>query len=216
MSSRLDELNKLVSEHVGEYKIADEKLFELGVELGRELQKLEIAEYRLPFFQNQAQLVDAKTEKRKYVKQLNSAIENLVLMAVKAHVAQYGSLHFNASYRRKDYEKLDDDIGERFGIRYTRITQPTLGDDFEIHFTFVGKLANYFKDNDVTPEFSIVLFNTHGDNREHIDERIDDCNRFGAVSCSLTASNPSQSVEFIKDFCDGFEKQILMYYLSVK
>ncbi len=81
MNKRLEELNKLVSEHVGTNKRADEKLFQLGVELGRELQKLGIENYRLPFFENQSQSVNAEKAKRDYIKQLNVKVLNQVAKA---------------------------------------------------------------------------------------------------------------------------------------
>jgi hypothetical protein len=216
MSKRLDELNMLVSEYIGGHNRADETLFELGVELGRELQKLEIAKYRLPFFEIQAQSVNAEKVKRNYIKQLNSTIKNQVLKAARAHLEECGSITFNASHHRRDYEKLDDAIGERFGIRNTRVSQTTVGGDFEIYFTFVGKLQNYFTDNKISPEFYITLYNSYGEDSETVDEVDDEGYPFGSVSCGLQAHYTNQSVEFIKNFCDGFEKQILMHYLSVK
>lgn len=216
MNKRLEEINKLVSEHVGENNRADEKLFELGVELGRELQRLEIANFRLPYFDSQSQSVSAEKEKRSHIKKLNTVITSQVIKAMRAHIDEYGSIQFNASYHRSAHDKLDDGIAQRYGIRNTRTSQVNVGGDFEIHFTFVGKLLKYFTDNKLSPEFNVTLYNSCGEDNESVDEVDEEGYPFGASSCGLYAHIPSQSVEFVKNFCDGFEQQLLMHYLSVK
>ena len=53
MSDKLKALNEAVSQYAQKQRTLDEKLFNLGVELGRQLEKDGIADYRLPFFVEQ-------------------------------------------------------------------------------------------------------------------------------------------------------------------
>lgn len=216
MNERIEELNRLVDEHVGANKRADEKLFQLGVELGRELQKLGIEKYRLPFFETQSQSVNAEKAKRDYIKQLNEKISNQVRKAVHAHIEEYGALTFDASYRRSDQEKLDDAIGARFGIKHTRTSQTQVGGDFEVYFTFVGKLAELFTNNNVSPQFEVTLYNSSGEDNETLYEYDEDSDPFGRVYCGLSAIDERQSVEFVKSFCEDFDKCLLMHLMSLK
>ncbi len=216
MNKRLEELNKLVSEHVGTNKRADEKLFQLGVELGRELQKLGIENYRLPFFENQSQSVNAEKAKRDYIKQLNVKVLNQVAKAVRGHIEEYGALTFNASYRRSSSDKLDDDIGLRHGIKHTRTSQSQVGGDIELYFSFVGKLAEHFTKNNVSPQFEVTLDSSSGEDNETVYEVDDECYPFRSAYCGLNALDEKQSVEFVKSFCEDFDKNLTMHYMSVK
>lgn len=216
MNERIEKLNRLVDEHVGANKRADEKLFQLGVELGRELQKLGIEKYRLPFFETQSQSVNAEKAKRDYIKQLNEKISNQVRKTVHAHIEEYGALTFDASYRRSDQEKLDDAIGARFGIKHTRTSQTQVGGDFEVYFTFVGKLAELFTNNNVSPQFEVTLYNSSGEDNETLYEYDENSDPFGRVYCGLSAIDERQSVEFVKSFCEDFDKCLLMHLMSLK
>lgn len=216
MNERIEELNKLVCEHVGANKRADEKLFQLGVELGRELQKLGVETYRLPFFANQSQSVNVEKTKREYIKQLNLKVLNQVTKAVRAHIDQYGDFTVGARNRRTSYEKLDDVIGERYGIKHTRTSQAEDGGDIELHFSFVGKLAEYFVANNVSPNFEVTLENSSGEDSETVYEIDEENNPFRGAYCGLNAQDGRQSVEFVKKFCEDVERQILMQYLSFK
>jgi hypothetical protein len=216
MNKRLEELNKLLSEYVGKNKRADERLFQIGVELGRELQRLEIENYRLPFFENQSQSVNAEKAKRGYIDKLNVKALSQVAKAVRAHIQEYGALTFNASYHRSDDEKLDDDIGLRHGIKHTRTSQSQVGGDIELYFSFVGKLAEHFTKNNVSPQFEVTLYNSSGEDYETVDEVDDEFYPFGNAHCGLNLLNESQSVEFVKGFCEDFDKHLTMHYMSVK
>lgn len=216
MNDRIEKLNKIVSEHVGASKRADEKLFELGVELGRELQKLSVEKYRLPFFETQSQSVSAEKTKRDCIKQLNVKVLSQVVKAVRAHIEEYGALTFNASYRRSDYEKLDDDIGERFGIKHIRTSQTQVGGDIELYFTFVGKLAEHFTNNNITPQFEVRLDNSSDEDNETVYEVDEESYPFRGVYCGLNALDDRQSVEFVKSFGEDFDKCLLMHLMSLK
>lgn len=216
MNGRIEELNRLVGEHVGANKRGDEKLFQLGVELGRELQTLGIEKYRLPFFETQSQSVSAEKTKRDYIKQLNKKILDLVAKAARAHIEEYGALTFNASYRRRDYDKLDDDIGGRFGFKHTLTSQEHVDGDMELHFTFVGKLAELFTNNNVSPNFDVTLFNSSGGDNVKVYEVDEDNGPFGNAYCRLRAADDTQSVEFVKNVYENFDKYLVMHSLSLK
>lgn len=214
MTDDITKLNKAVVEYADKHRTLDEKLFNLGVELGRLLEKDNIAEYRLPFFVEQENAENIAQEKGKLIRQAEKRLLDLVKKAYKAELDESGAITIDAGYNGRKESHLSDDIVNQFLVKHTHTEQYQSGQDFTLTFLLQGKLQEIFQRHSVSPQFEITVSNNSGEEDETLYDADDIDHQLYRLNIKQHAQTTRLSVEQLKAFVDDLEKNLL--FLLIK
>lgn len=214
MNEQITKLNKAVVEYSDKHRTLDEKLFNLGVELGRLLEKSNITDYRLPFFVEQEDAENVAQEKGKLIRQAEKLLLDIVKKAYKAELDETGAISIDASYNGRRETHLSDDIVNRFFVKHTQTEQYQSGQDFTLTFILQGKLQEIFQRHSVSPQFEITVSNNSGEEDETLYDADDIDHQLYGINIKQHAQTTTLSVEQLKAFVDDLEKNLL--FLLIK
>lgn len=163
MSEKLNEIEDQLKNYANSNRQIDEELFNIGVELGRLLEKRGIDAHRLQFFEQQeARRIE---EKNKYdlAKKSGKVILQLVQAAYILQYKEYGSIEFSDNRNHHSDSKLEDEIAERFCLQLANTNQNSVGGELELGFRILGQLAILFERYELPPFILIILENDSGE-----------------------------------------------------
>lgn len=163
MSEKLNEIEDQLKNYANSNRQIDEELFNIGVELGRLLEKREIDAHRLQFFEQQeARRIE---EKNKYdlAKKAGKVILQLVQAAYILQYKEYCSIEFSDNRNHRSDSKLEDEIAERFCLQLANTNQNSVGGELELGFRILGQLAILFERYELPPSIRIILENDSGE-----------------------------------------------------
>jgi len=147
-------------------------LFNLGVELGRELQKLQIEEYVLPVWES----LNNKKKHEEKVRVACEKIEELITILVRQSVKNHIEMNGNWSISKDgQLEEFDKEIVDQYNIQILDCSMHTYGGDFRVSFNVVGKLQKLFEKFDIVERFTVSVNNKDGEEEQsfHDTSRID-------------------------------------------
>lgn len=214
MNEPITKLNKAVAEYANNHRTLDEKLFNLGVELGRMLEKNNIAEYRLPFFVEQEDAKSLAQIKQALIEKAEKLLLDIVKSAYKAELDLSGAITIDASYYGSRNEHLSEDVVNNFFVKHTNTEQYQSGQDFTLTFLLQGKLQEIFKRHSVSPQFEITVSNNSGEEDETLYDADDIDHQLYRININQHAHTTTLSVEQLKAFVDDLEKNLL--FLIIK
>lgn len=214
MTAEFEKLNKKIKKHIGDYRRADEKLFNFGIELGRLLEKNKIKEHRLDFFIEQENNENQTEAKRERIDSVNKILSNLIKWAHKEQFRESGSIHYETGWHSSN-KPLSDEIESKYHINYTRINQNNVGEDFDIYFKLNGKLKDIFDNHKIGIEVEISLSNSSEEEEEYINSEDDAENGFYGTQISLYAHQDKKSVSEIDAFASDVENFYTMFCLKL-
>jgi hypothetical protein len=214
MKTDIDKLNKKIKKHVGEYGKADEVLFNIGIELGRILQKNDIKELRLDFFVQQENEHNQTEAKRNRIDSVNKIIQNIIGWAHKEQFNKTGTIHYESGWRA-DNKPLSEEVESKFNITYSRINQNNVGGDFDIYFMLNGKLKEIFEKHKVGIQVETTLGNSSGEEDEYLTSEDDAENSFYSTHISLYPHHDNKTVEEIDAFATDVEKFYTIFCLKL-
>ena len=166
MNNNLNLIDHTVRDYANKHRTLDEKLFNLGVELGRLLEKDGISDYRLPFFVEQEDAENVAQEKGKLIRQAEKLLLDIVKKAYKAELDETGAITIDASYNGRRETHLSDGIVNQFLVKHTQTEQYQSGQDFTLTFILQGKLQEIFQRHSISPQFEITVSNNGGEEDE--------------------------------------------------
>jgi hypothetical protein len=214
MDKKLLEIDELVKKHIGPHKMGDEKLFELGVELGRYLAESKISNYRLPFFVEQEVSKSQSEQKRELIDKAESLLLKILLNAYKAQLAEGNGIVIETNRFGVGTSSFTEDITKKFGIIHTRTDQDSIGGDFELSFHLQGDLNKIFRRHNIPPTFTVSVSNNNGEDSDSIYDEKSLEDQFYSLRLDMHYQNISQTVEQLEEFLKDFEKNIL--FLLIK
>jgi len=209
MNEQITKLNKAVVEYADKHRTLDEKLFSIGVELGRLLEKGGISDYRLPFFVEQEAAKNLAQTKQALIERARKLLLGIVIKAYKAELEENGAISIDASYSGRREEHLSDTIVSRYSFKHTGTQQHSVGCDFTLTFLLQGKLQEIFQRHSVSPQFEISAHNNSGDDDETLYEAEDVDSAFYGLNIHLNGHTTELSVEQLETFLDDFSKNLL-------
>lgn len=163
MSEKLNEIEDQLKNYANSNRQINEELFNIGVELGRLLEKRGIDAHRLQFFEQQeARRIE---EKNKYdlAKKSGKVILQLVQAAYILQYKEYGSIEFSDNRNHRSDSKLEDEIAERFCLQLANTNQNSVGGELELGFRILSQLAILFERYELPPFILIILENDSGE-----------------------------------------------------
>ncbi len=214
MDKELKEFNEILKKYVGEFRKADESLFNYGVELGRILEKNNIKEHRPNFFVEQEEAVNQVASKQSRIDSVNKIIKNMIGLAHKEQVKTCGSIYYDTGYSSENYP-LNKDIENKYNITYSRINQERVDGDFDVYFIFNGKLKDIFELHKVGIQVELTLSNSSGEKDECITSEDDAESCFRGARISLYAHNETKGIAEVDAFATDVEEFFTMFCLKL-
>lgn len=197
-----------------ERKYKAEDIFNLGVQLGRHLEKEKLADVRLSYFAE----LDEKTQLRSEFGQLHKSVcdwlERLVRMSIKEQISaskfRDWSIGFNRLYGNNG--EFDASIVEKRYVQFKSVRRGE-GEHFIAFFEVQGKIKNLFERHKQPTEFEIIVDNDDGDDYVSIskEEQIDSL--YGCM-ISYNCELDREGVESYSKFVDELEKSLLLILLQ--
>ncbi len=196
----------------GKYKA--EEIFNLGVRLGRYLEKENLAYVRLSYFAE----VDEKTQLRSEFRQLHKSVcdwlERLVRMSIKEHISESKfrdwSIGLNRLYGNNS--EFDASIVEKRYVQFKSVRRGE-GEHFIAFFEVQGKLKNLFEKHNQPTEFKIIVDNDDGDDYVSISKEQQIDSLYGCM-ISYNCEIDREGVESYSKFVNELEKSLLLILLQ--
>jgi hypothetical protein len=203
-------LRKLTEER--KYKAED--IFNLGVQLGRHLEKEKLADVRLSYFAE----FDEKTQLRSEFGQLHKSVcdwlERLVRMSIKEQISESKfrdwSIGFNRLYGNNG--EFDANIVEKRYVQFKSVRRGE-GEHFIAFFEVQGKLKNLFEKHNQPTKFEIILDNDDGDDYVSISKEQQIDSLYGCM-ISYNCELDREGVEIYSKFVNELEKSLLLILLQ--
>jgi hypothetical protein len=160
--SKLSELEKELAE-LFKSSLDAEKLFYLGIQIGRELERDSIAEYVSQYFEDRKNSSALQSEKQKIVVNINSLFLSVIRAAVTEEINKnYGWYVSKRDLLGRDVEGLDEEIVKKYHINYRYAEKKDYSDEYNLYFHAVGKLKEVFEEYDLAVQLECRFSNDKG------------------------------------------------------
>ena len=179
MNEKLDEIDKKLAEQLTQgWNLNRENLFNLGVELGRELSAHNLATYRSPIWEKRDKESKHDLGIRNAVDKIEDFIATLVKLSVTEKIEETGSWSI-AKGGGYGLEQFSDETVEKYNVQVVHCDMESYGGEFTVTFSVEGELAKLFKHHNVYDQFTVRIYNDCGEehqaiyNIEEVDSYID-------------------------------------------
>ena len=214
MNKEISKINDFLIEHAKRKQEINEELFNLGVKLGRQLERDGVTDYRLPFFVEFENAESVKKKKTALISKAEKLILDVVKKAYKAEMDVSGAITIDASYSGRNDTHLCEDIVNRFFVKHTHTEQYHSGQDFTLTFLLQGNLLDIFQRHSVSPQVEITVSNNGGEEDETLYDAEDIDHQFFSINIEQHAHTTRLSVEELTAFVEDLEKNLI--FLLIK
>ena len=160
--SKLSELEKELAE-LFKSSLDAEKLFYLGIQIGRELERDSIAEYVSQYFEDRKNSSALQSEKQKIVVNINSLFLSVIRGAVTEEINKnYGWYVSKRDLLGRDVEGFYEEIVKKYHINYCYAEKQDDSDEYNLYFHAVGKLKEVFEEYDLAVQLECRFSNDKG------------------------------------------------------
>jgi hypothetical protein len=215
MNTEFHILNEKVSKHISGRFRDDVQLFNLGVELGRLLEKSAVAEFELPIFSELKEKSKVLAEKKLVVKKIEQKILYIVKAAHKEQIKVHGIIrYFTKSYLNWN-EKLSNEISVKYQLQHLNTQQTEVKGDFNLNFELIGDLGDIFQKNSIPSSVLVTLANsTGGDSESLLYEHNADA--FSSLQLKIDTYSDQHSLCELESFFDELEKFLLIHLSKIR
>ena len=160
--SKLNELENELSE-LFKSSLDAEKLFYLGIQIGRELEKDSITEYVSLYFEERKYSSTLQLEKHKIVANINSLFLSVIKSAAQEEINKnYGWYVSKRDLLGRDVDGFDEEIIKKYHINYCYAEKKDYSDEYNLYFNVVGKLKEVFEEYDLAVKLECIFNNDKG------------------------------------------------------
>ena len=160
--SKLSKLEKKLTELFNS-SLDAEKLFYLGIQTGRELERDSITEYVSLYFEDRKHSSALQLEKHKIVAKINSLLLSLIKAAAKEEINKnYGWYVSKRDLLGRDVNGFDEEIIKKYLINYCYAEKQDYSDDYNLYFNVIGKLKEVFEEYDLAAKLECSFNNDKG------------------------------------------------------
>ncbi len=210
--SKLSELEKELAELFNS-SLDAEKLFYLGIQIGRELERASIAEYVSLYFEDRKNSSALQSEKQKVVATINSLFLSVIRGAVTEEINKnYGWFVSKRDLLGRDVDGFDEEIIKKYHINYCDAEKQDYSDEYALYFHAVGKLKEVFEEYDLAVQMECRISNDKG-NELIIVSKCSDINVHKA-STSLDSIYFHWELYKLKEFYHAISKLYLLIQSS--
>ena len=160
--SKLSELEKELAE-LFKSSLDAEKLFYLGIQIGRELERDSIAEYVSLYFEDRKNSSALQSEKQEVVANINTLFLGVIRGAVTEEINKnYGWYVSKRDLLGRDIDGFDEEIVKKYHINYCYAEKQDDFDEYTLYFLTVGKLKEVFEEYDLAVKLECRFSNDKG------------------------------------------------------
>jgi hypothetical protein len=208
--SKLSELEKELAE-LFKSSLDAEKLFYLGMQIGRELERDSIAEYVSLYFEDRKNSSALQSEKQKVVANINSLFLSVIRDAVTEEINKnYGWYVSNRDLLGRDVDGFDEEIVKKYHINYCYAEKQDYSDEYDLYFNAVGNLKEIFELYDLAVKLECRFSNDKG--KELI--IVSKCSDINVHTASTNLDSINSDWELYK--LEEFYKAISKLYLLIQ
>lgn len=198
MNTTINEIESELTNAIKKFGTDNEQVFNLGVKLGRELERTNKPDYRLAIFSE----IEAKKDISEQARQLKNSIEKLLLSRVKLAVTEIINTDYDwtvgvGSYYYGD-GKFSDGIVKKYSVEFESISQPNTDGHFETYFSIEGKLLQCFEEYGCTPRLEVTLDNDSGEDHVSLNSEDDVGHLYGPYLHMPVPSTEEELEKLIK------------------
>ena len=208
--SKLSELEKELAE-LFKSSLDAEKLFYLGIQIGRELERDSIVEYVSQYFEDRKNSSALQSEKQKIVVNINSLFLSVIRGAVTEEINKnYGWYVSKRDLLGRDVEGFDEEIVKKYHINYRYAEKKDYSDEYNLYFHAVGKLKEVFEEYDLAVQLECRFSNDKGKELIIVSKSTD-------INVHTAFTNLN-SIYSDWELCqlEGFYNAILKFYLLIQ
>lgn len=213
MNTDIKRIEELLEDMTRRGSTIDEAVFNLGIELGRILEKKKIQMHRPSLFVKAEQDRDAYKKKAKQIQRAEKVVEFLVKNAVAEQVEIFGPFCFDSD--TNNCEKLDLSIVEKYGVQIVGTNQIEHGGSFEAEFILTGQVADTLNVFKIDSYARADVDNSSGDEHETI-YNADDVDKIFGVKLRINGHHTNLNEVELAMLADGLEKMKLWLCLSLR
>ncbi len=159
IKSKVEEINSAVQDIASSVR-NDERIFELGMELGRCLATAGEKYERLEFFVRRDEERGREERVREKRKKISDLISRIFYLSCIKQIEINGSIKFDANdYWLDSTALLDAQVVDEFGIQCKSVTQEDDEKDFEIECEVVGNIGEIFENFEARKTITVSAYN---------------------------------------------------------
>ena len=160
--SKLSKLEKKLTELFNS-SLDAEKLFYLGIQTGRELERDSITEYVSLYFEDRKHSSALQLEKHKIVAKINSLLLSVIRGAAVEEINKnYGWYVSKRDLLGRDVVGFEEEIVKKYHINYCYAEKQDYTDKYNLYFNVVGKLKEVFEGYDLAAKLECRFNNDKG------------------------------------------------------
>lgn len=213
MDAQILKIEDRLEQHCKSIHRFDEELFNLGVEMGRLLERNNIPLHRPKIFVDFEEKNNAFDKRAEQISRANKSVAFIIRNAIAEHVENFWEFCF--SRNRHSCTKLDESLVEKFGVQTVRTTQVEHGGSFEAEFELSGQIGQVLEKYGIDAWARADVDNTSGDEQETI-YSADDVDKIFGVNLRLNGHNTEFDYEQLRSLADELEQIVVWFNLSLK
>ena len=194
------------------YKLED--VFNLGVELGRCLEKENLSDLRLSYFSETEEKLDLRKNFGQLHRKVCDWLERLVKASIKDQINQnnFGewSIGFNRLYGNNG--EFDPSVVKKRYVQFSSVRRGE-GEHFIAYFELQGKIRSLFDKHNQPTNFEIIVDNDDGEDYVSISKEGQIDSLYGCMisyDCDLSKDSVDNYAKFVNDL----EKSLLLMLLE--
>ncbi len=212
--NKVDEINAAVEEAASSIR-NEERIFELGIELGRHLAATGEKFERLEFFVRREEERSRDERIREKRKKIGDLISRLFYLACAKTIEINGSIKFDADdYWRESLNLFDDEVVEEFGVQCKSVTQEDEEQDFDIEYEVVGIIGEIFEKYEARKSMTVTAYNLNSTSKLTISNTLELHEALGASWLSFDRSSSNNDEKRLDDLMDELNKATLLIQLK--
>lgn len=166
MENKFDEINEKLHEMLNKgWALDKEEFFNLGVELGRQLNELKIDSFRLKAWSDIERENTAEVEIRKAVDKIENFLAMLVRLSIAEHIEETGSWAI-AKGGGYGLEQFSDDIVKKYNVQVLSCDMESYGGEFIVDFEVTDELEKLFTKHNIYTKFDTRIYNDSGEEEQ--------------------------------------------------
>ncbi len=213
MNKEIEGVEAKLVKYLKNFPRYDEELFNIGVELGRLLERNNISLHRPKIFVDFEEDNNAFNKRAEQISRANKAVAFIIRNAIAEHVENFWEFCFSKS--RHSCTKLDESLVEKFGVQTVRTTQVEDGGSFEAEFELSGQVGQVLEKYGIDAWARADIDNTSGDEQEII-YSADDVDKIFGVNLRLNGRNTEFEYEQLQSLADELEQIVVWFKISLK
>lgn len=215
ITSETDKINDELVKFCKKLRIViNEDIFNLGVKFGRLLEKNNLDDLRLPYFQDKDKESALLKEILNTNKSIDRVIDTIVKAAVTEQIEQHGDWEVGYGSYYRDYGKLDDGIANKFEIQLDSVNQQERNGDFQAYFKLLGESAKVVKKHGFKPLVFVGVMNSTGDECERIISPDDIDNTLYNIGLDINIEKDANYLDRLTVLLDELSKHYLLLVLK--